>query len=109
MLANRLLFTFALWLALCLHIAFGQQVSGRITGSVTDSSGAAIPGATVNVFLPGGEKPVYSTTTTADGLFQVSGVRVGVYNLLIVSNGFSEFKLSAVQVEPTRATDLQAI
>jgi hypothetical protein len=90
-------------------VAYGQQVSGRITGSVSDSSGAAIPGATVNVFVPGGAKPVYSTTTTADGLFQIPGVRVGVYDLAVNSSGFRELKLQGVAVEPTRATDLQAI
>src|SRR5438067_32134 len=32
------------------------QVTSRLTGSVIDQTGAAVPGATVDVYLPGGAK-----------------------------------------------------
>src|SRR5215510_1840290 len=49
-------------------LTFGQ-VASRLSGNVKDASGAAVPGATVDVYLPGGEKPILTQTTTADGLF----------------------------------------
>ncbi len=109
MLPNKIRIAFVLCFALCLTVGYGQQVSGRITGTVTDASSAAVPGATVNIFVPGGVKPVYSTTTSAEGSFQVAGVRVGEYDLSVSSNGFSEYKLQGVKVDPARATDLAAI
>jgi len=49
-------------------IAF-SQVDGRLTGTVTDPSGAAIPDASVSVFLPAGRSPVLTTKTSSSGLF----------------------------------------
>ena len=60
----------ALALAGCLF----AQVTARLTGSVTDPSGAVVPGAMVEVYLPGGEKPVVSMPATSDGLFSFTGV-----------------------------------
>src|SRR5712691_9125955 len=45
------------------------QIAGRITGSVVDPSGAAVPRATVNLLLHGGKRTLLSTTTTPEGLF----------------------------------------
>jgi len=44
------------------------QVSGRISGSVVDASGAAVGSADVELFLAGGEKPLMVSKTTAEGL-----------------------------------------
>ena len=45
------------------------QVSGSLTGTVKDPSGAVISGAAVKVFLSGGKEPVLSGTTNKAGLF----------------------------------------
>jgi len=50
-------------------LPLGAQFSGRVTGSVVDASGAAVPGAEVNLFLAGGAKPLYSVKTSGDGLY----------------------------------------
>src|SRR5271165_839656 len=61
--------------ALFSTILFGQ-FSGRLAGTVLDASGAAVPGATVSLYLPQGDKPVLSTKTVADGTWRLIGVRV---------------------------------
>src|SRR5260370_3280855 len=82
------------------------QVAGRISGSVTDSSGAAIPGATVNLLLPGGSKPLLATVTTPEGLFSFTNVRPESYDLTVDAKGFLKYTLRGVKVDPARETSL---
>ena len=63
------------------------QTAGRIAGTVTDSSGAAVPAADVRLTLPGGNKPVLSTQTTTEGLFHLPGVPAGTYDLTVEAPG----------------------
>src|SRR5437899_13049501 len=64
------------------------QVSSRLTGSVTDPTGAAVPSAVVEVYLPGGVKPLLSVNATSDGLFAFTGVAAGTYDVVVSSPGF---------------------
>src|SRR2546428_9965435 len=86
--------------------SISAQVTGRISGSVTDSSGAAVPGATVNLLLPGGSKPVLTTVTTPEGLFSFTNVRPESYDLTVDAKGFLKYTLRAVKVDPARETSL---
>ena len=93
-----------------LFVASGfAQVTGRLSGSVTDSSGAAIPNATVNLLLAGGAKPVLTTVTTSEGLFSFTNVRPEKYDLTIESSGFLKYSLRGVKIDPARETSLPAI
>ena len=85
------------------------QVTGRITGSVTDSSGAAIPNATVNLLLTGGAKPVLTTVTTPEGLYSFTNVRPESYDMTVESSGFLKYSLRGVKVEPARETALPKV
>jgi hypothetical protein len=51
------------------------QFSGRITGAVVDSSGASVPGAQVDLYLAGGQKPLLTTKTSSDGQYYFNSVR----------------------------------
>ncbi|MBM3811410.1 MAG: hypothetical protein FJW20_07210 [Acidimicrobiia bacterium] len=97
------LFRFAALACACGSLIFAQ-VSGRISGSVTDASGSAIPAAAVELFLPGGASPLLSTTTTSDGLFTFTGVRPDYYDLTITAPGFGKQRLRAIKVDA--ATEL---
>ncbi len=92
-----------------LSAACFAQVTGRLSGSVTDASAAAIPSATVNLLLAGGAKPLLSTVTTADGLFTFTSVRPEFYDLSIESKGFLTYTLRNVKVDPARETSLPRI
>ena len=85
------------------------QVTGVITGSVVDSTGAVVPGATVNVYLAGGAKPILSTTTTSDGLYTFTGVRADLYSLTVEAKGFLKYTARNVKVYPARETGVALI
>jgi len=92
-----------------LSVSCLAQVTGRLSGSVTDATGAAIPTATVNLLLAGGAKPLLSTVTTNDGLFNFTNVRPEFYDLSIESKGFLSYTLRNVKVDPARETSLPRI
>src|SRR5216683_4456994 len=80
------------------------QLSGRVTGSVMDVSGAAIAGAEVRMYMPGGTKPLLSTTTSADGSFHFIAVRPSDYDISIEAAGFVKSTLRGVAVDAARET-----
>ena len=85
------------------------QVTGRVTGSVVDQTGATIPNATVAIYLPDGTSPLLQTTTNSVGLFDFQGVRPGLFTLVVEAPGFMKYKQSELKVDPARQTDLPAI
>lgn len=96
---RTLLLVVFLWPAL-----LPAQVTGRLTGSVLDSSGAAVPGATIDLLLPGGKRPVLTAKTNAEGLFHLTGVRPESYDLTVSSQGFVTAVVRGVKVDPARET-----
>src|SRR5690242_21583030 len=57
------------------------QFSGRVTGAVVDATGAAVPGADVELFVAGGKRAVLAVKTSADGSYHLIGVRPADYDL----------------------------
>jgi len=84
------LLVFAAIVALWPKTAFNQQVSGTITGYVTDPSDAAVPGATVTVT---NVQTGVSTerTTEASGLYLFTNLIPGTYTVSVVATGFQKF------------------
>src|SRR6185369_15937132 len=83
---SRVLFSFLMLLALCL-VAFAQTGTSNITGTIRDSNGAAVPGATVTA--KNDATGVTSTQTTTDsGLFSFSSLPVGKYTITVEKQGF---------------------
>src|SRR5262249_31575746 len=90
-------------------ITINAQVAGRLSGSVVDQTGASIPGATVNVFVPGGKEPVLTGSTNESGLFIFMAVRPDTYEVTIEATGFTKTTLRDVKVAPVQETGLAAI
>src|SRR5262252_4297167 len=68
--------------------AEGQSiVTGDAVGTVTDPSGAVIPGATVTL-TDMGTNAVQTTTTESNGFFRFSLLKPGPYTLAIKQTGF---------------------
>lgn len=67
--------------------AVAQSVRGTVSGNVTDSNGAAIPGATVT--LVGDQKAdTRSVETNDSGRFSFTAIQPGTYSLRIEQKGF---------------------
>ena len=98
-----------LTLLLIISVSTSAQVTGRVTGSVVDSSGASIPKATVNLSLHGGKRPLLTTTTNTQGLFSLETVRPEAYDISVEAPGFQPYKLENVAVDPSRTVDLPRI
>jgi hypothetical protein len=71
--------------------ALAQSASGTIKGTLTDNSGAIIPGASVAV--QGGGSPK-STLTGNDGGYTFSGLAPGPYTVTVTFPGFAPFSRS---------------
>jgi hypothetical protein len=91
-------------LALGLSVASAQSInSGDIRGTVTDSTGALLPGVTVTVT----NKDTGVTkvlTTNRDGLYDTSSIVVGNYELTFEKQGFSKFERSSVTLQVGTST-----
>jgi len=64
------------------------QSSGILDGIVTDASGAAIPGATVEIQNPVSHY-TRNTTTDADGRFRFANVPFNPYHMVVTADGFA--------------------
>ncbi|HSC26517.1 MAG TPA: carboxypeptidase regulatory-like domain-containing protein [Vicinamibacterales bacterium] len=83
--------------------AYGQGTTSRVTGTVTDSSGAVIPGASVTLSndLTGVS---FEAVTNASGGYLFEAVQVGTYTITVQLQGFKKFVSSGNRVaigEPT--------
>jgi hypothetical protein len=86
-------------------IAFSQGTqSGAISGSVRDTTGAVISGATVTVVNDATKNVERTATTTSDGLFSASLLPPGSYTVTITKTGFKTFteKLDVLLNETSR-------
>jgi Carboxypeptidase regulatory-like domain/TonB dependent receptor len=85
-------------LLLQVHIANGQTFRGTILGTITDSSGAAIAGATVTIKnLDTGLTRTVSTS--ADGSYAVPELPIGNYSVNVTAPGFKEEVVTGVKVD----------
>lgn len=96
-------------LSLALAASLFAQSTGRISGTVTDSTGAAIPGASIELFLAGGQSPLLTTTTGAEGGFVLAGVRPETYDLAISTKGFRKEIIRKVKVDTSADLSLKTV
>ncbi len=79
-------------------IALGQTVTGAITGSITDASGAVLPGAQVvaHNIDTGVDTPV---STNGDGFYRINFLPIGHYQVTVKANGFADQTLPPFTLE----------
>src|SRR4051812_43243628 len=88
--------------------AFAQAV---ITGVVRDSSGAVLPGVTVEASSPALIEKVRSVVSDATGQYRVVDLRPGTYAVTFTLSGFNSVRREGIQLTGTFVatvnTDLQ--
>ncbi len=82
-------------------LLWGQAITSSITGTVTDPSGAVVPGASVTVSDPS-LGVTRRTVTNGAGSYLVSALPAGTYNLTVSANGFKTYRASAIVVQAAR-------
>jgi hypothetical protein len=76
--------------------AFAQA---SITGTVRDSSGAVLPGVTVEAASPALIEKVRTATTDGNGQYRIVDLRAGEYSVTFSLQGFSTVKREGVTLE----------
>jgi hypothetical protein len=100
-----------LFLLACLAVvslpALGQTFYGSIVGTVTDTSGAIVPEATVTLTSLGTDEH-RTAPTDANGSYQFVNLVPGRYAVDIEKNGFKHFKREPVVVDVESAVRIDA-
>lgn len=79
-------------------IIIGQTNKGGISGTISDSSGGLIPGATVTITNIGTNQSI-KATTSKDGYYNVSNLDPVTYRITVESSGFKRSIVSEVKVD----------
>src|SRR5579862_7626543 len=78
-------------------LAGAQNFRGGIVGSVTDPTGAAVPGAQV-VAVATSTNTTYKTVTSSAGEFSFSDLPLGDYTVTVSASGFAAENIKNVPV-----------
>jgi len=102
--ATRMLLLLAIF-AILTPVLYGQAMDSVVVGTVTDASGAAVPGAEVIVINKDtGVK--YSATTNALGDYRLNNIPVGRYDISASAKGFSAATVGDVALELNRTATI---
>ena len=87
-------------------VAFAQA---SLAGLVQDSSGAVLPGVTVEAASPVLIEKVRTTTTDANGRYSIPDLRPGSYTVTFSLAGFSWFKRDGLELTGTAVFTINAV
>jgi hypothetical protein len=104
--ASRFLVLIA-FLSIACHSIGAQTNNGGITGTILDSSGAAVSGAEV-VATGADTHTVYTTTSTSTGAYRFLDLVLGTYNITVTAKGFKTANVTGVvvQINTTASLDI---
>jgi hypothetical protein len=85
-------------LALCAITARAQVDTGTILGTVTDATGAVVPGTTVKI-INQESSATLTSKTKADGRFEFTPLHIGTYSVVVEAAGFKKSITQGVHVD----------
>lgn len=92
------LFSFLLFIS---SLVFGQVGNGTITGTITDPTGAVVPGAAVEA-KNAETGVVYTSVSTNTGNYAITNLPVGAYDVTVKSQGFKLYTHARLSVGATQ-------
>src|ERR1051326_2071498 len=88
------------------QLAFGQlRIVGAISGTVTDPTGAGVPGAKV-VLKDEGTGITRESSTTGEGTFFFPDLAHGSFEVSVTAPGFQSSVVAHITVEASKTTDV---
>src|SRR3989442_12092580 len=83
---------------------YAQAATGAaIAGTVKDTSGAVLPGVTVEASSPALIEKVRSVSTDGTGQYKIENLRPGVYAVTFTLGGFTTVKQDGIELAGTFA------
>src|SRR5579871_2956932 len=92
------LLVFVALAALLPSMAAAQGVLASITGVVKDTSGAVLPGVTVEVASPVLIEKTRTAVTDGSGQYRIVDLRAGTYSVTFTLTGFSTVKRDGIEL-----------
>src|SRR5262249_21267587 len=84
-------------LAACVFTS-AQDITGTIVGTVTDPSGAGVPGAKVTVTNTDRNAVIRNTETHTDGNYSAPLLPIGHYTVTVEAKGFKKTTTGAIEL-----------
>src|SRR5438132_6875766 len=84
------------------------RAQSAFAGVVKDSTGAVLPGVTVEASSPALIEKVRSVTTDANGAYKIENLRPGTYMLTFNLPGFSSVKKDAIELQSNFTSTINA-
>jgi hypothetical protein len=95
--------------ALSFYVPAGaQQITGSISGTITDKSGSVIAGVTVKL-ISESTSAAREAGTNADGAFEFSAISTGRYRISVRHAGFKTAERGNIELAPNQSLAIGAI
>src|SRR5213592_774867 len=102
------LFAFLVTAALAPGSAYAQGVLASVTGVVKDSSGAVLPGVTVEVASPVLIEKTRSAVSDGTGQYRIVNLLPGTYEVSFALTGFSTVKREGIELSGSFVATINA-
>jgi hypothetical protein len=90
-------------------VALAQEITGSIVGTVTDATGAAVPGATVTITDTDKKTVVRTLTTDENGAYSAPQLPVGNYEVTVEAPNFKKYVESKIKLDVNQRRTVDAV
>src|SRR6266850_1263026 len=106
--STRIAFVAAVGCALLMALPGGAAAQSVIAGVVKDTSGAVLPGVTVEASSPALIEKVRTVTTDETGQFRIVDLRPGAYTVVFTLAGFSSVRREGIELTTNFTASINA-
>ena len=94
-----------IFVALCATLCVAQSDRGSLAGTITDSTGAVVPNATITV-TGADTGTVYNAVSSSVGSYRIQDMVLGAYNIKVAATGFKGAERTGVVIQVNSVTSL---